>query len=210
MKFTEHLSAHITPEWRKQYIQYEVSELKGQPSQISGDLDACLALCHLLNFRTGSGTWLPLGLLPYNETTGREEVLEQIMRQQLGVSQQTSQMGLFCCSAGSSVPPQNRLRVVCVCVPYLADWNAFMGQQDVRLTRRVLVELIFAPVDPGSVLKQLRQLSIMLLLFKHQDTEVLITPSATFDPLVPFGRQRTSCLYFAPTCPQASHGSVCK
>lgn len=26
MKFTEHLSAHITPEWRKQYIQYEVSE----------------------------------------------------------------------------------------------------------------------------------------------------------------------------------------
>lgn len=26
MKFTEHLSAHITPEWRKQYIQYEVSQ----------------------------------------------------------------------------------------------------------------------------------------------------------------------------------------
>jgi SPX domain protein involved in polyphosphate accumulation len=25
MKFTEHLSAHITPEWRKQYINYEVS-----------------------------------------------------------------------------------------------------------------------------------------------------------------------------------------
>ena len=25
MKFAEHLSAHITPEWRKQYIQYEVS-----------------------------------------------------------------------------------------------------------------------------------------------------------------------------------------
>ena len=24
MKFTEHLAAHITPEWRKQYIQYEV------------------------------------------------------------------------------------------------------------------------------------------------------------------------------------------
>ena len=23
MKFTEHLSAHITPEWRKQYINYE-------------------------------------------------------------------------------------------------------------------------------------------------------------------------------------------
>lgn len=27
MKFTEHLSAHITPEWRKQYIQYEVSSM---------------------------------------------------------------------------------------------------------------------------------------------------------------------------------------
>lgn len=26
MKFAEHLSAHITPEWRKQYINYEVSE----------------------------------------------------------------------------------------------------------------------------------------------------------------------------------------
>ncbi len=25
MKFAEHLGAHITPEWRKQYIQYEVS-----------------------------------------------------------------------------------------------------------------------------------------------------------------------------------------
>ncbi|ESP04785.1 hypothetical protein LOTGIDRAFT_96895, partial [Lottia gigantea] len=24
MKFAEHLGAHITPEWRKQYIQYEV------------------------------------------------------------------------------------------------------------------------------------------------------------------------------------------
>ncbi len=27
MKFAEHLSAHITPEWRKQYIQYEVRYL---------------------------------------------------------------------------------------------------------------------------------------------------------------------------------------
>lgn len=24
MKFAEHLTAHITPEWRKQYILYEV------------------------------------------------------------------------------------------------------------------------------------------------------------------------------------------
>ncbi|CDQ88594.1 unnamed protein product [Oncorhynchus mykiss] len=23
MKFAEHLSSHITPEWRKQYLQYE-------------------------------------------------------------------------------------------------------------------------------------------------------------------------------------------
>ena len=28
MKFAEHLGAHITPEWRKQYIQYE--EMKSQ------------------------------------------------------------------------------------------------------------------------------------------------------------------------------------
>uniref|UniRef100_A0A1S4GPK0 SPX domain-containing protein n=2 Tax=gambiae species complex TaxID=44542 RepID=A0A1S4GPK0_ANOGA len=28
MKFAEHLAAHITPEWRKQYIQYE--EMKAQ------------------------------------------------------------------------------------------------------------------------------------------------------------------------------------
>jgi len=27
MKFAEHLSAHITPEWRKQYINYEVSNV---------------------------------------------------------------------------------------------------------------------------------------------------------------------------------------
>ena len=26
MKFTEHLAAHITPEWRKQYILYEVGQ----------------------------------------------------------------------------------------------------------------------------------------------------------------------------------------
>ena len=27
MKFAEHLGAHITPEWRKQYIQYEEMKL---------------------------------------------------------------------------------------------------------------------------------------------------------------------------------------
>ena len=31
MKFAEHLSAHITPEWRKQYIQYEVSFFQKKP-----------------------------------------------------------------------------------------------------------------------------------------------------------------------------------
>lgn len=25
MKFAEHLSAHVTPEWKKQYLNYEVS-----------------------------------------------------------------------------------------------------------------------------------------------------------------------------------------
>lgn len=29
MKFAEHLSAHITPEWRKQYINYEVCKTQG-------------------------------------------------------------------------------------------------------------------------------------------------------------------------------------
>ena len=38
MKFAEHLSAHITPEWRKQYITYEAcirrmfeTKTKGRP-----------------------------------------------------------------------------------------------------------------------------------------------------------------------------------
>lgn len=30
MKFAEHLSAHITPEWRKQYINYEVIDYIGK------------------------------------------------------------------------------------------------------------------------------------------------------------------------------------
>ena len=38
MKFAEHLGAHITPEWRKQYIQYEemkamlYTAMEGAPS----------------------------------------------------------------------------------------------------------------------------------------------------------------------------------
>lgn len=40
MKFAEHLSAHITPEWRKQYINYEVSFVidRGSPNPILGSL----------------------------------------------------------------------------------------------------------------------------------------------------------------------------
>lgn len=30
MKFAEHLTAHITPEWRKQYICYEVGKTARQ------------------------------------------------------------------------------------------------------------------------------------------------------------------------------------
>ncbi|XP_006819156.1 solute carrier family 53 member 1-like [Saccoglossus kowalevskii] len=44
MKFTEHLSAHITPEWRKQYIEYEVMKnmlydaIENAPSvEVSGE-----------------------------------------------------------------------------------------------------------------------------------------------------------------------------
>ena len=35
MKFTEHLSAHLTPEWRSQYIRYEVSLKLPQKSCVS-------------------------------------------------------------------------------------------------------------------------------------------------------------------------------
>ena len=38
MKFTEHLSAHITPEWRKQYIQYEVSTGSSVSRYASGSI----------------------------------------------------------------------------------------------------------------------------------------------------------------------------
>lgn len=35
MKFAEHLQAHITPEWRKQYINYEVSSCSVHPTSWS-------------------------------------------------------------------------------------------------------------------------------------------------------------------------------
>lgn len=41
MKFAEHLSAHITPEWRKQYINYEVGKL----ARIFGRHRASDSLC---------------------------------------------------------------------------------------------------------------------------------------------------------------------
>lgn len=34
MKFAEHLTAHITPEWRKQYINYEVSSVSHEYSSV--------------------------------------------------------------------------------------------------------------------------------------------------------------------------------
>lgn len=39
MKFAEHLGAHITPEWRKQYIQYEVSQLTS--NEDGGNINTC-------------------------------------------------------------------------------------------------------------------------------------------------------------------------
>jgi len=31
MKFSEHLTAHVTPEWHKQYVTYEVSSILCDP-----------------------------------------------------------------------------------------------------------------------------------------------------------------------------------
>ena len=53
MKFTEHLSAHLTPEWRSQYIRYEVSFKLPQKSSVFQTLFLCKsfvmgsALCRL-------------------------------------------------------------------------------------------------------------------------------------------------------------------
>lgn len=52
MKFAEHLAAHITPEWRKQYIQYEVGprrRLRLRP------LPPCCSA------GSGAGEWLGAG-----------------------------------------------------------------------------------------------------------------------------------------------------
>jgi len=40
MKFSEHLTAHVTPEWHKQYITYEVSGFSNATAyitQVMGD-----------------------------------------------------------------------------------------------------------------------------------------------------------------------------
>jgi SPX domain protein involved in polyphosphate accumulation len=39
MKFAEHLSAHITPEWRKQYISYEVQTFKFTLCECKDNID---------------------------------------------------------------------------------------------------------------------------------------------------------------------------
>ena len=51
MKFTEHLGAHLTPEWRSQYIQYEVCDFVNAMvmSSISlGSLDTCSFVYHMI------------------------------------------------------------------------------------------------------------------------------------------------------------------
>ena len=57
MKFTEHLSAHLTPEWRSQYIRYEVSFKLPQKSSVFQTLFLCKsfvmgsALCRLCVYK---------------------------------------------------------------------------------------------------------------------------------------------------------------
>lgn len=46
MKFTEHLLAHITPEWRKQYIQYEVRH------NVDDSWTVCQVSCCCFHFTT--------------------------------------------------------------------------------------------------------------------------------------------------------------
>ncbi|CAG5082029.1 Similar to Xpr1: Xenotropic and polytropic retrovirus receptor 1 (Mus musculus) [Cotesia congregata] len=46
MKFAEHLSAHITPEWRKQYISYELAEATRKYAALQNELKTALDLQH--------------------------------------------------------------------------------------------------------------------------------------------------------------------
>lgn len=46
MKFAEHLSAHITPEWRKQYISYEVSTEPAGGGWVNSTGDSSLVRVH--------------------------------------------------------------------------------------------------------------------------------------------------------------------
>ena len=52
MRFSQRLISHLTPEWRKHYIQYEklkrmIYDITGQPLNTSGDDDgkACTNHC---------------------------------------------------------------------------------------------------------------------------------------------------------------------
>ncbi|CAL8268854.1 unnamed protein product [Arctogadus glacialis] len=50
MKFAEHLSSHITPEWRKQYLQYEAFKdmlyaAQDQAPSIEASSNASIAPC---------------------------------------------------------------------------------------------------------------------------------------------------------------------
>lgn len=49
MKFAEHLLAHITPEWRKQYISYEV--MKTTKKIIEIEVDAMIIIVFIFFYR---------------------------------------------------------------------------------------------------------------------------------------------------------------
>ena len=49
MKFAEHLGAHITPEWRKQYILYEVIQLQVDTTLLVNHFTAMFAALSLEN-----------------------------------------------------------------------------------------------------------------------------------------------------------------
>ena len=72
MKFAEHLAAHITPEWRKQYIEYEEMKTmlyKAMETQISAEgkrrpvstflllIASCLSLSFSLTVHPASCLW---------------------------------------------------------------------------------------------------------------------------------------------------------
>ncbi|KAJ8277765.1 hypothetical protein GJAV_G00079620 [Gymnothorax javanicus] len=71
MKFAEHLSAHITPEWRKQYIQYEAFKemlyaAQDQAPSIEGEEASCPIepLAHWATVQSEALVLEPRGLAP--------------------------------------------------------------------------------------------------------------------------------------------------